>query len=566
VACLAGESGLEVEASLAGVTSDPLEYACEVRRGGFGGTSGLVDHLAASGIDLLLDATHPFSAQMPHQAARAARVAGIGRLRLCRPSWTADGSWHLVRDAAGAASWLADRGPTRALLTLGRQHLADFVDIADLTALVRSIEPPEGLGSTELVSLIGRGPWTVEQELDLLDNEGVEVLVTRNSGGDDAKLVAAGILGVEVVMIERPEPVPGPMVDTVQAALDWIRARRASRSTSGPGLANISSPRVAAGLPSEPPVGAHGGDAGALADWLGIDVAGVLDLSASLNPVAPEVTSVLGAHLDEVGRYPDATKATVSLADAIGVDPERVVLTNGGAEAIALLAAMEPIGDLEDPTFSLYARHLDRVTEGAPRWRPNPSSPLGRLAEIDDHCEVWDEAFWPMCTGTWTRGDEDAWRLGSLTKLWACPGLRLGYVIAPDVGAARRLGERQPRWSVNGLAAAVVGPLLAETDLGSIALGIATRKASLVHELRGLGLDVTDTEACWVLVRRAGLRRELAPTGILVRDCASFGLDDTFRIAVPGHAELDRLIHALELLDHAPAAADRASLRPPPEP
>jgi len=304
-----------------------------------------------------------------------------------------------------------------------------------------------------------------------------------------------------------------------------------------------------------PPAGAHGGDAAAVAAWLGVAVDDVVDLSASLNPFAPDVVPLVIDASAVVRRYPDPAAAEALLADAIGVDRDRLVLTNGGAEAIALVAALEPNGCVEGPEFSLYARHLAAVTADAPRWRSNPSNPLGRLAAPGDVARVWDEAFWPLATGTWTRGDDRSWRLGSLTKLWACPGLRLGYAIAPDPDAAAALRLRQPQWPVNGLALAVTERLLASTDLPGWAGAIRDRRRGLVAVLTASGLAATETEACWVLVDRPGLRADLLPHGVVVRDCASFGLPGVHRVAVPTDAGLDRLVTALGALADARTSA-----------
>lgn len=293
------------------------------------------------------------------------------------------------------------------------------------------------------------------------------------------------------------------------------------------------------------PTGEHGGDGARIARLLGR--AELIDLSASLNPFAPDVAPLVTAALDEVRRYPDPEAATVALAAAIGVPAERLVLTNGGAEAIALVASALGAGEVVDPEFSLYRRHLPVVRAGAGRWRSNPSNPLGELAAPGDVAAVWDEAFWPLATGTWTRGDEGAWRLGSLTKLWACPGLRLGYVIAPDVEAAARLRDRQPQWAVNGLALAVVEPMLERTELAGWAGAVAHLREHLVARLAGFGFDVTPTAANWVLVHAdRPLRDELAARGVLARDCASFGLPGTFRVALPRPDELDAVLAAFE--------------------
>ena len=91
--------------------------------------------------------------------------------------------------------------------------------------------------------------------------------------------------------------------------------------------------------------GEHGGDAEAVARSLGIDPAGVLDLSMSLNPVAPDPTAIIAGHLDSIRRYPDSSVATVQLAATMGVDRDRLLLTNGGAEAIPWsLASCAPDG------------------------------------------------------------------------------------------------------------------------------------------------------------------------------------------------------------------------------
>jgi histidinol-phosphate/aromatic aminotransferase/cobyric acid decarboxylase-like protein len=283
-----------------------------------------------------------------------------------------------------------------------------------------------------------------------------------------------------------------------------------------------------------------------LASALGIDPSDVLDLSASLNPCAPDVVAAVARQVESVRRYPDPGAATAALAAAIGVDPVRLVLTNGGSEAIALVAAVLGAGRVEPPEFSLYERHLD---QGDGRWRSNPNNPTGLLAPAHAAAAVWDEAFWPLAAGTWTRGDADrgAVVVGSLTKVWACPGLRLGYVLAPDDRFAETIRVRQPVWAVNALAVAVVPELLDATRLDEWRTRLATLRADLVAVLAGAGFAPSPSDAPWVLVPEAGdLRERLARHAVLVRDCASFGLADTARIAVPDEGGLERLAAALD--------------------
>lgn len=286
-----------------------------------------------------------------------------------------------------------------------------------------------------------------------------------------------------------------------------------------------------------PPAGAHGGDGVAVARALGLAPDAVLDLSMSLNPLAPDPVAAVASHLGALRLYPDARQATEALARAIGVDPGCLLLTNGGAEAIALVAA-ELGGRVEEPDFSLYPR------TGGPLWRSNPHSPSGLLAAADRRADVWDEAFYPLATGRWTSGDGRA-VVGSLTKLLACPGLRIGYVLA-DPPLVARCRARQPAWAVGGPVTAALPELLEAVDLPGWCVGVTRLRRRLTELLQSHGLSVRPSDASWVLVDRGGLREALAPHGVVVRDCASFGLPGVTRIAVPTEEGLCRLADALD--------------------
>ncbi len=286
-----------------------------------------------------------------------------------------------------------------------------------------------------------------------------------------------------------------------------------------------------------PPAGAHGGDGLAVARALGLDPAHVIDLSQSLNPFAPDVAALAARHLDAVGRYPDHSYATAAMAEALGVDRARLVLTNGGSEAIALVAGQMGGQVLTEPEFSLHPRG-----DAGPVWRSNPNNPSGLLAAAGDAADVWDEAFYPLATGQWTRGDERSTVVGSLTKLFACPGLRLGYVLADD---AARLTRTQPAWPVNGVALAVLPDLLAQADLPGWQARIADQRTSLGLLLAEHGFAAGPSDAPWLLVDAPGLRDRLAPHGVVVRDCTSFGMPGVVRIAVPTDQGLHRLAQAL---------------------
>jgi histidinol-phosphate/aromatic aminotransferase/cobyric acid decarboxylase-like protein len=298
----------------------------------------------------------------------------------------------------------------------------------------------------------------------------------------------------------------------------------------------------------------HGDDARQVAAAFGLDPDSVLDLSASLNPFAPDVAAMATAHLGTLRRYPDRgdlDRATLALANGLGVVAERVLLTNGGSEAIALVAADIGEGWVDRPEFSLYERHLSGLRPGAPRFRSDPHNPTGRLARPDETAEVWDEAFYPLATGRWTRGDAaqgSSVVVGSLTKLFACPGLRVGYVVAPasEPELIERLAAAQPRWSVNGLALALLPELMAAAELEKWQQLVAEAREELGRVLAAHGLRARASDANYVLVHGSDdLRDRLAGRGVVVRDCSSFGLTGTVRMAVPGPEGLERLDRAL---------------------
>jgi histidinol-phosphate/aromatic aminotransferase/cobyric acid decarboxylase-like protein len=290
-----------------------------------------------------------------------------------------------------------------------------------------------------------------------------------------------------------------------------------------------------------PPPGPHGGDGARVAAALGLAPDAVLDLSASLNPFAPDVAALAAPHLGALRRYPDVEVAEALLAGALDVPAERLVLSAGGSQAIALVADVLGSGRVDEPEFSLYRRHLADVDPAGPRWRSDPHNPSGHLAAPSDTAAVWDEAFLPLSAGTWTHG-RPGWALGSLTKAFACPGLRLGFAVAPDAAGAAAVRRRRPVWAVSSLAGAVLPDLLAVADPPAWTARVAAARAELVRVLEVHGWAPLPSDAPWVLVPgAAGLRDALARQAVVVRDCGSFGLADHVRIAVPDTAGLERL-------------------------
>ena len=219
-------SGRPVMSSLAGGVSASSLPAGEVRLGGFGGVAGLVDYLRSERIEAVVDATHPFAARITAHAVEACRSCGVPLLRLSRPGWGSrpDASnWHWVDSLAEARTAALGLGD-RIFLAIGRQSLAEFAEVADRYVLARVIDLPDFSPTAGWTLLRARGPFDRDAELALLREHGIEVLVTKDSGGPAvAKLDAAAQLGVPVVMVRRPPvPVGVEVVDSVPAALDWL--------------------------------------------------------------------------------------------------------------------------------------------------------------------------------------------------------------------------------------------------------------------------------------------------------------------------------------------------------
>lgn len=219
---LYGRPGLRVISTLAGRVREPRLPVGEVVIGGFGGPDGLAGWLREQRVDAVVDATHPFAERISASAATAAGLAAVPLLLLRRPGWAAgDGDdWHWVGSLGEAAAALRGR---RVFLTTGRQGLAAFARCPGWF-LVRCVEPPDPPVPARMRLVLSRGPYTVDGELTLMRDNRIEVLVTKDSGGEltAAKLTAARRLGIPVLVVRRPAPPDVPGVETVGEAVSWL--------------------------------------------------------------------------------------------------------------------------------------------------------------------------------------------------------------------------------------------------------------------------------------------------------------------------------------------------------
>lgn len=226
-------AGVPAVYSYAGVTRTRRTPALPTRVGGFGGIDGLVRYLQAQRITQVIDATHPFAAQMSRHAISACAALGIPLLAMERPAWQASpgDQWLHVADMDAAARALTS-AMQRVFLAIGRKQLAAFAPRAAqhhfvLRVIDRTDEDlPLPASSYEL--LIARGPFALEDERVLLQRHAIDCIVSKNAGGADtyAKIAAARELRIPVVMVDRPQLPARTRCETPQQAMQWLEGQR----------------------------------------------------------------------------------------------------------------------------------------------------------------------------------------------------------------------------------------------------------------------------------------------------------------------------------------------------
>lgn len=227
---LAEHREIEAVLSLAGRTRHPAASPLPVRIGGFGGTEGLVTTLREGGFRAVIDATHPFAARISANAAAACSRLVLPRAVCTRPPWRPKpgDQWIGVPDIAAAVPAIGPEA-ARVFVTTGRLELAAFQAAPQHDYLIRTIDPPdEGTLPPRHRVILARGPFSPEDEADLMAGAGIAVLVTKNSGGaaSAGKVEAARRLGVRVIVVERPPAPGGEVLSGPEAALAWLARHR----------------------------------------------------------------------------------------------------------------------------------------------------------------------------------------------------------------------------------------------------------------------------------------------------------------------------------------------------
>ena len=222
-------AGFEAIYSYAGRTRAPPDQKLPIRVGGFGGAKGLAEYIHRKAITHVVDATHPFAAEISRNAVIACATTGKELIALEREPWAkASGdNWIEVADIASAVTALpVERA--RVFLAIGRQHVAPFGAKPQHTYTLRFVDPPDGpLPLPDAEVIVSRGPFALAGELEMMHSRRIEWIVARNSGGTGAraKIDAARELGLPVVMLKRPELPDRKRTESVAEVMQWLGHR-----------------------------------------------------------------------------------------------------------------------------------------------------------------------------------------------------------------------------------------------------------------------------------------------------------------------------------------------------
>ena len=337
----------------------------------------------------------------------------------------------------------------------------------------------------------------------------------------------------------------------------------------------------------------HGGPTARELDAAGIAWADLVDFSTNVNPYGPPEAAIAAARsaVHTTG-YPDPDSWLLreQIAARLGIGAERVVVGNGSAEliwALARVLAPSQTAAIPSPTFGEYGEAW-RVAGGsvqdiwigthAEAWQPRalaagisesgaataflcaPNNPTGHSVPIEEFVRevdgldnlIVDQAYAnfvspPEPVPALPDGD-DLIVIRSMTKDFGLAGLRLGYVVAPEE-IAESIRRQLPSWNVNAAAQAAGLACLDEAAFLDASIGkVREDTRTLITALTSLGLSPLESDTHFVLVPVAdarALRKSLLERGVLIRDCASFGLHGYARLAARPASDVDRLVNAL---------------------
>lgn len=348
----------------------------------------------------------------------------------------------------------------------------------------------------------------------------------------------------------------------------------------------------------------HGGNIWRIAKENGLKPENIIDFSASINPLgmSPKAEAAIKKTISSLGHYPEPDAETIrtELATYHNMPAENILAGNGSTEFIYLLPQVfKPNKALiiepsfseyknslavhncktnsfilpEEKDFALDAEKLLSLLRNAYNllYLGNPANPTGivldkeTIVAIAEECKrygtifVVDEAFMDFSEKDSVKHEATVFDnlivLRSMTKFFAMPGLRLGYIIAHE-NIIKRFENFMPPWSVNTLAA--IAGIESLRDKGHIKKTREWLASEMPFLMQGLCampyLKTYPSKANYLLVKilfpailAEDIQRELLKSGILIRDCGNFvGLgSDFFRAAVKGKEENQLLLAGL---------------------
>ncbi|WP_027259767.1 cobalt-precorrin-6A reductase [Leisingera aquimarina] len=220
------ESGADAVFSYAGRTAKPVSQPLPTRVGGFGGVDGLAAYLKAEAITHVVDATHPFAAQMSTNAVQACETAGVNLCAFERPAWQAgEGDTWVHVGTIGEAVDALPEAAAQVFLAIGKQNLTQFAAKPQHHYLLRLVDEPEApLPLPHTTVEIARGPFDAVDDTALMQRHGITHVVAKNAGGMGAaaKLTAARGLGLPVILIGRPQVPVRPILGSVAEVMAWL--------------------------------------------------------------------------------------------------------------------------------------------------------------------------------------------------------------------------------------------------------------------------------------------------------------------------------------------------------
>lgn len=340
----------------------------------------------------------------------------------------------------------------------------------------------------------------------------------------------------------------------------------------------------------------HGGNIEKAQMKYGLKKDEFVDFSSNINPLGfpSRVGKIVSSHLDDIAHYPDPDCMGLrnALAGSLGVSSDNLLVDNGSVSLIfSLVFALKPKRVLiHIPAFSEYERavrlvggrcvfaktyetiieHLSNVDL---LFVCNPNNPTGYLWDkktmrlLVDECEkkgvflIIDEAFMDFVEETSSIVTISPHRkrvlvLRSLTKFFAIPGLRVGYLVG-NRKLLGRISAYQPPWSVNTLAQTVSCEVVKDTTFIKKSRDYVSKERSFLFEelQKVVGITPYPSSANFILCKLEDERTNAdrlcdycGSKGMLIRNCSDFrGLGNRFvRIAVRGREENLRLISCLK--------------------